>query len=283
MKTFSTRLAVGILFLLTISGCALKTDVENSDENGSNEAEKVSAVVIEKGERSSAIAGAKVFIRWPEQGSVLEDADIYIVLETEKFILGNQTENTRADEISNSINGQHIHLIIDNKPYKAIYQSGDPVNIGRLSPGPHTIYVFPSRSYHESVKEPGASDMLNFYVESDEGNFELDKNTPAIFYSRPKGEYKGLAAKKIMLDFYLHNLQLSPGAFNVKYTVTKVEKDGTLSDKYEILLDEWKPAFINNLPEGRYKVKIELVDPSGNFVSGVTYNGTEREITVSPE
>lgn len=267
-----------VFFILVFSGCAAVSSTEPDVESG----EEVAAeVIIETVERSSPFPGARTVISFPEEGAVLEEDDIYVVVRTENFTTGVQTETTRADEISNSINGQHVHLIVDNKPYKAIYKTGDPVNIGKLSPGPHSIYAFPSRSYHESVKEPGAYDVLNFYVANNEGEFEFDENKPAIFYSRPKGEYEGLAANNIMLDFYLHNLKISPGAFNVKYTIRKVEDNGEITDTYEFVFEEWKPAYVKNLPDGNYRVKIELVDPQGNFVSGITYNGTEREITVS--
>lgn len=274
MRFYVKRLLLFFCILSFLTGCAPK-------ETGSDsKSDKNKKVTINSGERSTPMPGAKAFITFPEDGATLENADVYIVVDTQNFSLGEQTDSSTAGEIANSINGQHIHLIVDNQPYKAVYQAGKPLNIGQLVPGPHSIFVFPSRSYHESVKEPGASDMLNFYIESDSGDFDLGNNKSAIFYSRPKGEYKGLAAKKIMLDFYLHNIYLSPDGFKVKYTVTNLNNS---SEKFEIVIDEWKPAFLHNLSSGSYSVKIELLDPSGSFVNNVVYNGTEREITVISE
>ncbi len=277
MKFYITRLFMFFCLLFLISGCASKK-VENEKTLKQNS--KSEKVTITSGVRSTPVPGAKAVITFPEDGAILENDDVYVVVDVGNFSLGEQTDSSTAGEIANSINGQHVHLIVDNKPYKAVYQAGKPVNIGKLEPGPHSIFVFPSRSYHESVKEEGAFDMLNFYIESDLGDFELSDEKPAIFYSRPKGEYKGLAAQKIMLDFYLHNLRLSPNGFNVKYTITKVDNP---SEKFEIVIDDWKPAFINNLSSGRYNVKMELIDPSGNLVNNVAYNGTEREIAVISE
>lgn len=276
MRFYVKRLLLFFCILSFIAGCTSKS-VGNNEPNKADKNEKVN---ITYGKRSTAVPGAKAIITFPEDGTTLENADVYIVVDTQNFSLGEQTDSSTAGEIANSINGQHIHLIVDNQPYKAVYQAGKPLNIGQLVPGPHSIFVFPSRSYHESVKEPGASDMLNFYIESDSGDFDLGNNKPAIFYSRPKGEYKGLASKKIMLDFYLHNLKLSPEGFNVKYTVTNIDN---LEETYDIVLEEWKPAFMHNLPSGSYKVKIELLDSSGKFVNNVSYNGTEREITIVSE
>lgn len=274
MQFYIKRLFLFLCVLGFIAGCGSK------ETGGDNKSDNNKKITITFGERSTPIPGAKAFITFPEDGAILENADVYVVVEADNFSLGEQTDSSTAGEIANSINGQHIHLIVDNQPYKAVYQAGKPVNIGQLKPGPHSIFVFPSRSYHESVKEPGASDMLNFYIESDLGDFDLGDNKPAIFYSRPKGEYKGLAAKKIMLDFYLYNIKLSPDGFKVKYTITNIENP---EETYDIVLEEWKPAFIHNLSSGNYSVKIELLDPSGNFVNNVAYNGTEREITVISE
>ncbi|MGH7884338.1 MAG: hypothetical protein ACRENO_01435 [Thermodesulfobacteriota bacterium] len=278
MKIYLKKLTMVFIFVSLISGCASK----DTKDNKKLDELKITAdeVTITAGENSTPIPGARAVLSYPEEGAVLENDDIFVVIDVERFTLGDQTATTSADEVANSINGQHVHLIVDNMPYQAVYQSGKPVNIGKLNPGPHSLFVFPSRSYHESIKEQGASDLLNFYVETDAGDFDIEENQPAIFYSRPKGEYKSLAAKKILLDFYLHNLTLSPGGFNVRYTVTS---DINEQQKYEIVLDEWKPAYINNLPSGNYKVKIELIDSMGNFVNNAAYNGTEREITVVAE
>ena len=227
--------------------------------------------------RSPGFSSSKVNITWPEPNSVQASDDIFVIIEVENIQLGKQTPTSRADEISNSINGQHVHLILDNKPYKAIYEAGKPINLGKLSPGPHTLFAFPSRSYHESIKARGAADLLNFYVTDSSLPFKVKTSSPAIFYSRPKGQYEGLAAKKIMLDFYLQNINLSPGGFNVKYTITNKADS---SENYSIRLNEWKPAFITGLETGTYIIKIELIDSLGRFVNNVAYNGTSREIKV---
>ena len=93
-------------------------------------------------------------------------------------------------------------------PEFANYESGKPFDIGILDDGPHTLLVFPSRSYHESVKDSGSVDIANFYIGKEEGEFMLDESKPTIIYSRPKGKYEGHDAEKIMLDFYLINAEL---------------------------------------------------------------------------
>lgn len=249
---------------------------ETTQENAVGEKE----VVIKVEDNSPVIEGASVMITSPGQESTVESGkEISVKLDTSNFETGVQTETPRSGEIANSGDGQHVHLIVDNQPYMAIYDVSEPVNIGTLEPGPHTVFAFPSRSYHESVKSEGASDMVNFYVGESGGEFELTEDTPAVVYSRPKGEYKGEDAKKIMLDFYLNNVKLGPDGYKVRYVITSKADP---SKSYSVTLEEWKPAFIYNLPSGDYTVSLELLDKDGNVAPG-KYNSTERDIKVVAE
>jgi hypothetical protein len=226
---------------------------------------------------SPAIPGAKARISSLKDGDLLEDPDVSVVVDVENFELGVQTNTVRAMEIMNSAQGQHAHIILDNDPYLADYESGKPFEIGTLGEGPHTLVVFPSRSYHESVKSTEAADIINFYVGKKEGVFMLDKSKPAIIYSRPKGKYEGPDAEKVMLDFYLYNVELGPDGYKAKYTIRKKDPAGEVTS---IILTEWAPAYVTGLTSGDYAVKLELLDKDGNAVPGA-FNSTEREISVA--
>lgn len=236
-------------------------------------------VTIEAWDNSPPFEGAKTRVSNFEDGSVLDDAKVAVIVDVENFELGVQTDTPRASEIANSAEGQHAHIILDNGPYLADYKAGEPFDIGVLTEGPHTLVVFPSRSYHESVKSPDAAEILNFYVGKEEGEFLLDKSAPTIIYSRPKGDYKGKDAGKILLDFYLNNVELSPDGYKAKYTITN---KGTGSEVGTITLTEWTPAFVSGLATGEYGVRLQLLDKDGNVVEGA-FNNTERVINVVTE
>lgn len=278
MNRSSKLFFIALIISVFLPGCSFK-------QAGSEEISRVSkvgSVILGIEESSLTIPYAKTRLTFPNQREVLEDGDVYVVVKAENFELGAQTVTDRATEIANSNKGQHIHLIVDNNPYKAVYEADKPINLGRLSPGPHTIFAFPSRSYHESVKTPGASDILNFYVVESSGEFKLTKDTKSIIYSRPKGEYKGDAAKKIMLDFYLNDVKLSPGGYKAKYTISRINETREISKIYNITLDKWQPAFVSGLPSGKYAITLELLNKNGSLVPGA-YNKTEREIVVNAE
>ena len=49
----------------------------------------------------------------------------------------------------------------------------------------------------------------------------VDPNKPLLTYSRPKGEYKGVEADPIMIDFWLANAKLTGdgGEYRVRYSI----------------------------------------------------------------
>jgi hypothetical protein len=102
---------------------------------------------------------------------------------------------------------------------------------------------------------------------------DVDPKKPLLTYSRPKGEYKGEDADPIMIDFWLTNakLQGDGGEYRVRYAVDGGEAK---------FIEKWEPIWLTGWTSGPHKVKLELVDKSGNVVANGDYNSTTREITV---
>ncbi len=272
-------LSIFILVVLVGLGCKQdKGNVVEETDSATDSQNKEPKVTIEVGERSPAFPGAKARFTSLEEGDVLDDNNVSVVVDVENYELGIQTETPRAKEIANSAKGQHVHIILDNDPYFADYEAGVPFDIGVLDEGPHTLVVFPSRSYHESVKSKNSVDIVNFYVGKKEGEFMLDESKPTVIYSRPKGKYEGKDAEKIMLDFYIINIKPSDG-YQVKYTIRKNEPDAV---EHSITMKEWKPAFVTGLTSGEYIITLQLLDKDGNLVEG-PFNNTQRAVTVVAE
>ena len=143
--------------------------------------------------------------------------------------------------------------------------------IGGLAPGAHTLRAFPSRSWHESVKKPGAFVAHTFYVGEKSGEPALKADQPLLTYSRPKGEYVGADARNIMIDFYLSNCELGPDAYKVIASI-----DGNVLDT----LTEWTPHHIKGLSEGEHTIRLQLIGSDGQPVVNGGFNDTERKITV---
>jgi hypothetical protein len=184
-------------------------------------------------------------------------------LNVENYDLRQQTSDAATRGIANSAKGQHIHFIVNNGPYAAHYMSDID---DELEPGNYVVLAFLSRSYHESLKNPGAWFIENLTIGDVEPQ-EADLSAPHLFYSRPKGTYTGEDTKKLMLDFYLLNTTLSPDGNKVKATI----------NGDEFLIDEWAPYYIEGLSMGEVTIKLELVDNEGNFIEG-PFNRVERTV-----
>src|SRR5437016_7992358 len=60
--------------------------------------------------------------------------------------------------------GNHIHVILDNQPYEAYYELDQPFELRNVTAGKHTLRVFASRPWHESYKNEGCFQMVEFTV-----------------------------------------------------------------------------------------------------------------------
>ncbi|MEZ5059800.1 MAG: hypothetical protein R2879_22430 [Saprospiraceae bacterium] len=188
----------------------------------------------------------------------------------DSYQLGVQTSDAPQKMCANSAKGQHIHLIVDNEPYAAKYESTFDYDI---ADGEHYILSFLSRSYHESIKTDAAHKAVKVNVK--DGSFESSEpiTQPMLFYSRPKGTYVGKAeTEKVMLDFYLVNTTL--GMDNK----VKVEING----EEVATVDTWQPYYIEGMGMGDNTVKLTLVDKDGNVVD-TPLNPVERTFTLQED
>ena len=173
------------------------------------------------------------------------------VISGTSYKLGEQTSDAAEKQCANSKEGQHLHLIIDNQPYIAKYESSFTTDI---ADGDHHLLCFLSRSYHESIKTDAAHKAAKVSIKDKTIVSSDSISGPMIFYSRPKGLYTGDDAKKVMLDFYLINADMP------KY---KVEAD---IDGEKHMLDSWKPYYIEGLAAGDHKISLTLIDSTGQAV-----------------
>lgn len=187
--------------------------------------------------------------------------------EVSDYELGVQTDGADTRGLANSGKGQHIHFIVNNDPYSAHYA---PSFEKPMEQGNYVLLAFLSRSYHESVKNPDAFWIDAVTVGEPEETLDVDLSAPHMFYSRPKGTYSGADTKKVMLDFYLLNTEISADGNKVRATI----------NGEEFIITEWKPMYINNAPLGELKVKLELIDAAGNVIPG-PFNSVERTVTLA--
>ena len=181
--------------------------------------------------------------------------------DVENYELGAQTIKEFDYSLANSQKGQHIHVIVNNGPYSAKYESSFEQ---KLDSGNNVILSFLSRSYHESVKNTNSYSLIQVGVGE-----RIDTSKELLFYSRPKGNYKGKDTEKVLLDFFIVNTNLSADGNRVK---------ATIMDK-EFIIDEWAPYYIEGLPNGEIYIKLELQDSNGDLIES-PFNTSERRFTL---
>nr|WP_322744597.1 hypothetical protein [Cuspidothrix issatschenkoi] len=174
--------------------------------------------------------------------------------------------------------GPHLHLILDNQPYQAVYDLNQPLVFSDLTPGTHTIRVFASRPWHESFKNEGAYAQTTFHVLTKTEDNNPDPKLPLLTYSRPNGAY---GAEPIMLDFYLTNAPLhSVADTNPEDTMSNWRIRSTVNGE-SFILDRWQTIYLKGFKPGKTWIKLEFLDNQGQPVKNA-FNTTIRLINYQP-
>lgn len=236
----------------------------------SNDVFKSGGLTISPFIDSQKFPEAKLSLNAPAVDAMVEGTMVSFDFGVENYQLGVQSPETGSNGLANSAKGQHIHLIMDNDPYSAHYEAQFEKE---FEPGHHVAIAFLSRSFHESVKNPNAFQVFQFTTgEQVEGDTPMDMTQPMLFYSRPKGEYSGEGAQKVLFDFYLHNTELSEDGNKVL---------ATINDELEFTFDKWQPYVIEGLPMGENTINIKLLDSEGQLVD-TKMNDVTRTFTLKP-
>ena len=177
---------------------------------------------------------------------------------------------------------RHVHLILDAKPYKPIFDLKAPIKLAdlpggdALAEGQHILVAFPSRANHESVKTPNAVAIAEFWI-GKKGPKAQDPAKAMLIYSRPKGEYKGDMANHVIVDFQLSNEKLAAGGDHVHISVTGPGIEG---EQTADATQFGPPYYLDNLRDGSYTVKLDLLGADGQAVPG-SWSSTTRSITIA--
>src|SRR5216684_673063 len=205
--------------------------------------QKIVDLMKARGEQDDARPTLKIAM--PAKNASLNGSTVEVKLELSGDLKGYMPHKDPATG-----KGNHIHVILDNQPYEAYYELNQPFELRNVTEGKHTLRVFASRPWHESYKNDGNFQMIEFNVKgggdaskptttkdgqtmasptpagegkdmakSSGGN--IDATKPLLTYSRPKGEYKGEDSDPIMIDFWLSNAKLQDegGQYRVRYSI----------------------------------------------------------------
>ncbi|MCP2732558.1 hypothetical protein, partial [Limnofasciculus baicalensis] len=223
------------------------------------------SVIQQLGQRLADYA-PQVTILSPTPDQVLQDTTVSVQLQVQDL------PTFKDPELGM---GPHLHVILDDQPYIAVYDTAQPLVLENLSAGTHTLRVFPVRPWHESFKNEGAYSQTTFHVFTKTPDNNPDSTLPLLTYSRPTGTYGG---EPIMLDFYLTNAPL--------HLVATENSDDDIADwrirvtvnGESFVVDRWLPVYLKGFKEGKNWVQLEFIDDLGNSVNNV-FNNTARVFT----
>ncbi len=222
----------------------------------------VGGITVSEKTESSAYPEAELSMSSPA-GNLASGSPAHFEFGINNYDLQTQSPDADFQMCANSGKGQHIHLILNNAPYLARYETSFDEH---LEDGNYVCLAFLSRSYHESIKN-GKAYVLNTFSVGDVESTDVDLSAAHLFYSRPKGTYTGDDTHKVLLDFFLTNCDLSEDGYHVKVSI----------DGNDFNLTKWVPYWIEGMPMGENTIRLELLDASGNKVDS-PFNPVERTI-----
>ncbi|WP_072044913.1 hypothetical protein [Aliterella atlantica] len=270
-KTCSISLvAIALTVILTSCGSTKATTLLAPSNSKTAQAGDIAEVsppeAIQTLRQSLEIYQPQVNILSPQADEVFQDDKVNVQLQVRDLPIFKNPELKL---------GPHLHVIVDNQPYIAVYDVNEPLTIPDLAPGTHTLRVFASRPWHESFKNAGAYAQTTFHIFTKTQDNNPDPAQPLLTYSRPKGSY---GAEPILLDFYLTNAPLRLAA---KDNVADWRIRCTINGN-SFVLDRWQPVYLQGFKPGKNWVQLEFIDEKGNAVKNV-FNNTVRIITYEPK
>lgn len=265
------------LFILSLAGLSFaacnndNNQQNNTSNNNTTDSSATKEITLNPTAPGPEYPNAALGIK-SMKGTLIEGTDsieVKIEYDVKNYELKAQTADAANRTCNNSKDGQHIHFILDNEPYAALYEPMHTFKVAKNSS--HILLSFLSRSYHLSLKNKEAMALVKFDVD-DKGNVKMSEapSTPMLFYSRPKGDYLGNDANDILLDFYVVNAPLAADKYKVVATV----------NNKTFTIDTWQPYLIQHLPLGTNNIQLQLVDSAGNAVSG-NFTAVSREFKLA--
>ena len=272
--------------------------------------QKIKDQMQARGEQDAAAPALKIVE--PRDGSTVGGAVVPVRLSLGGDLKGYQPHKDPATGM-----GNHIHVILDNEPYEAYYELGQPFELRNLTDGTHTLRVFASRPWHESYKNEGSFQMVTFTVRGGGdatkptttnagqtmANNNANANANAGAAASPAREGKdyskptqgGAVDRSKPLLTYSRPKGDYKGAdaeaIMIDFWLSNARLEGDGGEyrvRYSVdggppqTLTKWEPVWLKGWTPGRHKVRLELVDRNGTPVDNGGYNTTEREINVAP-
>jgi len=272
--------------------------------------QKIKDQMAERGQQDEAKPILRIVT--PRANSMVNGSTVPVLLNLSGDLKGYKTMKDPATGM-----GNHIHVILDNQPYEAYYNLGEPFELRNVAEGKHTLRVFASRPWHESYKNEGNFQLVTFNVKgggdaskpttTSNGQMMADNknangnNTNAAASSSPSTrEGKDMASstasdvdpKKPLLTYSRPKGEYKGAdadAIMIDFWLinASLQANGDYRVRYSVdngepkFIDKWEPIWLTGWTSGKHTIKLELIDKDNNVVTNGDYNSTTREITIT--
>ncbi|MFL6336319.1 MAG: hypothetical protein ACJ754_23705 [Pyrinomonadaceae bacterium] len=234
---------------LSLAGCSSDMNANTANANANTNAaasptpavqtlsvaerpQKIKDQMQQRGEQDSA-APALTIVE-PKEGAAVGGSTVKLSLKLAGDLKGYQPHKDPSTGM-----GNHIHVILDNQPYEAYYELGQPFELRNVSEGPHTIRVFASRPWHESYKNDGSFQMVSFTVK---GGGDASKPTTTNGGQKMADNSNAAKAPPTLVP--------SPGA---SPAATPGHEGKEMQPSTAGAVDRAKPLLTYSRPKGEYK------------------------------
>src|SRR5216684_5243701 len=242
----SSLLSFSLFFaaLLVMSGCqqanenANTTATTNATPPGAQSLtviprpQKIVDMMKARGEQDNAKPALKIAM--PAKNATINGSTVEVKLELSGDLKGYLPHKDPATG-----KGNHIHVILDNQPYEAYYEINQPFELRKVTEGKHTLRVFASRPWHESYKNDGAFQIVEFTVK---GGGDASKPTTTKDGQTMASPTKSPAAKPEPSKTATATASATPA---------REGKDFASSNAAAV--DPTKPLLTYSRPKGEYK------------------------------
>ena len=266
------------VLILGLAGCGAGNPESSKSGNKSGSASallnRISEVsppeAIQQLRQALKIYQPQISILFPLPDEVLQDVNVSVQFQVKDFPIFKE---------ANLGLGPHLQVLLDNQPYAAVYDINQPLTLSDLEPGTHTLRLFATSPWEESLKNEGAFAQTTFHVFTKTQDNNPDRTLPLLTYNSPQGSY---GAEPILLDFYLTNAPLHHIAqANSADEILDWKIRATVNGE-SFAIDQWQPIYLKGFKPGKNWVQLELIDEEGNTVKNA-FNNTVRAIDYEPQ
>ncbi|MDT7543268.1 MAG: hypothetical protein QOE33_3172 [Acidobacteriota bacterium] len=246
---------------LVVAGCATTDNTNTNATATTNVAPPTSAPspqVLSEVERPQKIKDmmsqrgaqddAKPTLRFvePREGATINGSTVKVHLALGGDLKGYEPHKDPATGM-----GNHVHVILDNSPYEAYYNLGEPFELRNVTDGKHILRVFASRPWHESYKNDGNFQLVTFTVK---GGGDASKPTTTAT-GQTMADNKNASANHNASNANAAKASnvnaANANAANTNAAPTPEGKDMPASQARDV--DRAKPLLTYSRPKGEYK------------------------------